>query len=315
MQHRFANKSSTPKSSANAQTSAQRVTNFGSNAERIQHLNSQQNQVYSPPSAVPAFGGVNYYKQRNSDFVTRYAGHNFSPPDYYLEYGDKYCDRFTDEVTPKLSEEGKAWLEQARINLQVAIEEKREANPKHFDALEKDAAQFKAFAYDTHPRAYWDAGLGKLGLLDLVMIGLTPDVGDLVPWEGVSQVAVIAVRLGRQWIENSVEAIGGKETVDWLKDQNQHGLQVIAELVDNQFGGGTTKNLIGTAEELNMQTSKRVGGLYEGARQRGMEDIAKTERFLKMKPGTIDRAANTTREATQNTIDSFQNSLERIWPF
>ena len=193
-QHR----SSKPQMSQSASVQQSRTnTNFGSNAERVQQLqaqSSQKDEKYVRPSSIPPVGDVSYYKQRNDDFVNRYAGYDFTPPDYYLEYGDKYCNRFTDEMTPSyLMRENLA--NKARVNLQVAIEGYRAENPIAFDSLEKDSTQFRAFAYDTHPQAYWDAGLGNLGILDLIMIGLTPDVGDLVPWEGISQVADIAVRL------------------------------------------------------------------------------------------------------------------------
>ena len=43
------------------------------------------------------------------------------PPDYYMNYGDKYARRFTEELSPNLSERGQQWLVDARANLQEAM--------------------------------------------------------------------------------------------------------------------------------------------------------------------------------------------------
>ena len=314
-QHR----SSTAQESGSSEAgSARQNIQFGSNSERAQQLQAASDQdkgIYHKPSPIPPIGDVSYYKQRNDDFVKRYAGYGFTPPDYYLEYGDKYCNRFTDEMTPKLSDEGKIWLEKARVNLQVAIEERREQDPVLFDSVEKDSMQFRTFAYDTHPQAYWDAGLGNLGILDLIMIGLTPDVGDLVPWEGISQVADIAVRLGGRWTENAIDGVGAGSALDWVQKKGSEGMNVLSGLIDDQFGARTTENILQSAGNMTGQTLHQAGQLYEGVRRRGIEDIEKTESFLGMDKGTSNTVANNTREAAQDAVDTLQNALEHIWPF
>ena len=301
---------------SSSSSSTPQKTNYGSNADRIQQVRESNDgrDQYVAPAAIPPVGSIDYYRQRNDDFVQRYTG-RLQPPDYYLSYGDKYCRRFTNEMTPKLSDEGKVWLTQARILLQVAIEDKRAADPRQFDVLEKDSQSFRAFAYETHPQVYWDAGLGNLGLLDLVMIGLTPDVGDLVPWEGISQAADIIVRLGRQWIENSVDMVGGEEVVNWLTEQRQEGVEAITELIDEKFGPGATQSILQAAQDIKTNMAQGAESMYEGARKRGIEDIEKTEKFFGIEPGTVNRAVNSTRENAQDAIDSFQNNLERLWPF
>ena len=46
-------------------------------------------------------GDVTYYRARNDDFIRRNPGR--TPPDYYLEYGDKYAHRFTDDLLVRFS--------------------------------------------------------------------------------------------------------------------------------------------------------------------------------------------------------------------
>ena len=152
------------------------------------------------PTCIVANGNLDYYKQRYEDFKIRNPG--LKPPDYYLDYGDKYAQRFSKETMDNLSPEGKEWLIQTRINLQQAIENKVSADPKGFEELERNPDKFRDFAYDTHADAYWNAGLKDLPLKDLVQIGLTPDFSDLLTPSGVDQVFDI---LGRYYDHYSDE--------------------------------------------------------------------------------------------------------------
>ncbi|OQW92191.1 MAG: hypothetical protein BWK78_02395 [Thiotrichaceae bacterium IS1] len=122
--------------------------------------------------------GCQYYQKRYDDYKARHtcpgcAKHR-NPPDYYLGYGKKYCEKFTHETYPKLSKEGQQWLNKARCNLQTSMEEGLQEHPE----LEKNAKAFRKFAFDSHPKAYLDAGLADLGVGDLVNIGLTPDLSE-----------------------------------------------------------------------------------------------------------------------------------------
>ncbi|MDJ0619878.1 MAG: S8 family serine peptidase [Calothrix sp. MO_192.B10] len=62
-----------------------------------------------------------YLQRRNPDL---------EPPDYYMEYGEKYINRFTNKTRPNLSEDGKQWLDRAKQKLQEAIENKRISDPE-----------------------------------------------------------------------------------------------------------------------------------------------------------------------------------------
>lgn len=166
------------------------------------------------PRPMTKLGGIDYYRARHDDFVRRHPG--VEPPSYYLNYGEKYATRFTEELAPKLSPVGQAWLAQARLNLQVAIEARLKEDPQAFDRLELDDEAFKAFAYDTHPEAYLSAGLEKLPLKDLVRIGLTPDAKDLFSVMGLEQVAEVAAGLASAHARDYLDR-GLRRLPFWLK--------------------------------------------------------------------------------------------------
>jgi hypothetical protein len=128
--------------------------------------------------------GCDYYQKRHDDYVSRHSccDEKSSPPDYYLEYGLKYCVRFTKETNPNLSPKGQAWLQKARCNLQRMMEDDLQRHPE----LEQNADKFREFAFDTHPQAYLDAGLADLSLSDWWQIAKTPDIeewGSLETWK------------------------------------------------------------------------------------------------------------------------------------
>ena len=92
------------------------------------------------PAPVAPDGALSYYRRRHGDFSTRYTDAGLTPPTYYLGYGEKYVGRFTNETNDRLTDEGKAWLVRARVNLQTAIEGRRDADPADFDR-ERDEVQ------------------------------------------------------------------------------------------------------------------------------------------------------------------------------
>lgn len=135
------------------------------------------------PVQTPA---ADYYRQRYDDFVRRNPGK--TPPSYYLEYGQKYLEKFSALGPKDLSPAGLAWRDKTLKNLQDAIEKKRMEDPEGFAKLEQDEAAFKAFAYGTHPEAYLKAGLLKLPAQDLLKIATTPEMKDLLTPDGLRQV-------------------------------------------------------------------------------------------------------------------------------
>ncbi|MCG8423081.1 MAG: DUF4157 domain-containing protein [Proteobacteria bacterium] len=142
------------------------------------------------PQPLPAYVGyTTYYRARHDDFVRR-NGDRAAPP-YYLDYGEKYANRFTQVLFPKLSGQGKHWLVRARLLLQLAIENRLLRDPPAFAELERDHDAFQRFCYDSHPNAYLDAGLRYLPMSDHIQIATTPDLGDLFTIDGLRQVGVV----------------------------------------------------------------------------------------------------------------------------
>lgn len=151
----------------------------------------------SPADLTDSVGTLEYYRQRNDDFIARNPG--VEPPDYYMDYGDKYARRFTEELAPNLSPRGQEWLVDARRGLQERIEARRAEDPAAFAELERNPDAFRRFAYDTHPDAYLDAGLASLPPRDLVQIPLTPDRADLLSPDGIRQAVVAGGGVIADW--------------------------------------------------------------------------------------------------------------------
>jgi hypothetical protein len=146
------------------------------------------NIVAVPPASLrSAIGTRGYYRKRNADFVAR-ADAGETSPDYYLNYGDKYVNRFKTVLRPKLSSTGQAWLDCTLVALQTAIEDQRDANPWAFAEIERDNDKFRDFAYSTHSSAYVDCGVCELPIIDQFKIGFTPDFKDLLSLGGVEQI-------------------------------------------------------------------------------------------------------------------------------
>lgn len=139
------------------------------------------------PAEIPT-GTRDYYRKRYDDFVRRNPG--MTPPSYYLEYGQKYCDRFLSLGPKDLTPKGLEWRDRTLKALQDAIETKRMEDPVGFAQLERDPEAFKKFAYDSHPDAYVQSGLYDLPAQDMLKIGTTPDLKDLFTQDGIRQVVV-----------------------------------------------------------------------------------------------------------------------------
>lgn len=199
------------------------------------------------PTPVAPKGELQYYTDRHNDFLERYRFCGINPPVYYLGYGDKYVRRFTYETHHRLTAKGQAWLSRARVLLQVAIENERAADPVAFDRLERNDAAFTRFAYDTHPDAYWNAGLGDLDIFDLANIGLTPDARDLFGWDGIVQVADIGSRLGQVWGSDAIDMIHGEGTAAMTMDGLMDAYSALGQNIDEVFGEGTAHILEQTA--------------------------------------------------------------------
>jgi len=157
-----------------------------------------------PPAASGIIGTCDYYTWRESNFRERHVGCGHTPPIYYLNYGYKYCVRFGTELHPKLSAQGQLWLANARRLLQVYMEQGLARNM----AIELDSERFKKFAFDTHPDAYWNAGLGNVPLSDKWKIVWTPDGAEWKEWGTWKQALDVGVRQVGHWGRSAAQAHG-----------------------------------------------------------------------------------------------------------
>ena len=157
-------------------------------------LNSYQGLAqFTSDKPKPVDFGLDYYQKRADDFRRRNPG--MEPPDYYLEYGDKYANRFASLDRTDLSAEGLEWRDRTLQALQQAIEDKRIEDPEGFAELERNPQAFREFAYATHPDAYVDSGLYDLPAQDLAVIAATPDLGDVLTQDGIQQTLVTMGKL------------------------------------------------------------------------------------------------------------------------
>jgi hypothetical protein len=159
------------------------------------------------PSLAPqdVLGTTSYYRWRYDNFLDRHSHISDESseqiPDYYLNYGEKYVKKFTEELYPRLSEKGQKWLVEARMNLQTIIEDEIREDAVSFSLLEENSRAFRKFAFDSHPKAYLDAGLADLRLTDLIKIGTTPSIRDLLSKDGTVQVWLIMKALSKDRVK------------------------------------------------------------------------------------------------------------------
>lgn len=147
---------------------------------------SNMNTPRSAPGTI--LGSVGYYKFRHEDFIRRFPGKE--PPAYYMMYGDKYVRKFTEELFEKLTEEGKAWMEDTKLKLQQAIEHKLRQAPE----IELDGEAFKDFAFKSHTEVYEETHAMDLCLADKTAIVSCMDIKDLFGELGL-QVIKVALRI------------------------------------------------------------------------------------------------------------------------
>lgn len=149
---------------------------------------SQPKGLVPKPSPPHILGTVEYYKFRHEDFIRRFPGKE--PPAYYMLYGDKYVRKFTEELYEKLTEEGKAWMEETKLKLQQAIEEKLLEAP----GIELDEEAFKDFAFKSHTRVYEETHAMQLCLADKTAVVSCMDIKDIFGELGL-QVIKVALRI------------------------------------------------------------------------------------------------------------------------
>jgi len=259
------------------------------------------------PNPVTPDGHRTYYVDRHLDFVIRYSN-NPEPPDYYIDYGDKYINRFSDETNPLLTPKGQEWLARARVNLQVAIESERDASPLDYDRLEKDNDAYRSFAMGTHADAYWNAGLGELGAFDLAHIALSPDAKDLFALDGIKQTVDIGTRLLALWGENAVDYALGEGSAEELVNAIYEGYGLVGDGIDEVFGQGTAAALEDAALLLGIETKDLMEDAYYVASDviEGVVDVVDGV----FGEGTVEGVLDSGREVAQDVITGVETAYD-----
>jgi len=152
--------------------------------------------MYSNPSNLShLIGRDDYYWARHVDYALRQP---LKPePDYYLNYGHKYANRFKYQTRQRLSPQGQKWLDLTFLKLQYEMENKLKAEPY----LEYNANELKKFAFGTHPDAYINSGLFYLPSSDWGEIFITPNLVDMFRPNGIVQIFNVLWEF-KTWLPN-----------------------------------------------------------------------------------------------------------------
>jgi hypothetical protein len=147
--------------------------------------------------------GCDYYKLRAEDYESRHTCPECEThplPEYYLGYGLKYCEKFSNEAYEKLSPKGKAWLLKTRCDLQMKMEKALKKNHR----LEMDE-RFTEEVFNMHSSSYLEAGLADLSPGDLWEIFRTPELNEWTKWETWTQAGKVSPPVAKGLAEKYVK--------------------------------------------------------------------------------------------------------------
>ena len=214
-----------------------------------------------PPYPAPKdiIGTKSYYVFRDKDFKNR-SENKKTPPDYYLDYGNKYCKAFSEKTRPKLSSKGKTWLDKTLIALQESIEKKLKADPK----IELDSTKFRKYAFDSHPDCYIKSGLFDLSPEDLFWIGWTPELKEFFKLETWVQI----IKVVKSWSVEKAEQLakGAIKVWDSAKGQFEAGKKTVAKALNNWYDAAKD-----TGKKITKKTAEFISWLTECEEQARLE--------------------------------------------
>ena len=148
-------------------------------------------------------------------------------------YGYKYCERFTNQLMPKLTIVGKKWFKETRLNLQKLMEqgvvnkyyvsklskdynikngftkkgqsesESKKIIEKFYTNIELNNTRFQSFAFATHPDAYNPKKMSELPAQDLIRIMFTPDLKEFIKLETFAQIKTMMKNMDYETITES----------------------------------------------------------------------------------------------------------------
>ena len=183
-------------------------------------------------------------------------------------YGFKYCDRFTNELMPKLTSTGQAWLRQAKLDLQTYMEQglvseyyvstyngsyniknglvlkniktnaitrsSTSVINKFYTNIELNNTKFQSFAFATHPDAYNPKRMSSLPAHDLIRIMLTPDMKEWLGAETWEQAWIMAKNMDYSGVTKATWDKLKKDTKEVI-DELQESMNKEASKLKKQF--------------------------------------------------------------------------------
>ena len=165
-----------------------------------------------------------YYIFREQEYRTFHR--TTTPQTYYLSYGYKYAQKFSNE-SHKFSEKGQQWVQEVMLNLQKAMEDR--LDDLDGTDLEKEAENFQDFAFESHVNAYWNINgtvpFYELEVRDLILIFQIIDIQDLLSLRGLKQ----EFKLGEKYINHIIE-----EAQRTLADYTQLLQKIINSKIANE---------------------------------------------------------------------------------
>ncbi len=180
-----------------------------------------------PPANLSSLVGTEYfYIFRHQDYVRRTGR---PAPDYYLNYGQKYYNKFQ-SAKQSMSQAGAAWVDLTAYLLQDRLNSLVVDNPQ----IEADSLSY--YAFGMHCRAYLDAGFLSLSVLDRVTVVTTIELSDLLTEDGLHQVSQMIEAMLSNYVEHPDKAYD--DAVD-LIDNWEDVKDAINEYIDRYiFNGG-----------------------------------------------------------------------------
>ena len=147
----------------------------------MKELSKNSKFIYPDVAPTDIIGRPEYYLFRSDNFTLRANAMSIkqTAPEYYLNFGFKYANRFLNEVSPELTETGRNWVIETTEILQLDIENKLKEDPD----IEFLKDKFEDFVFWTHPAAYLKTGFFSLPARDIVKIVSAIDANDLFRFE------------------------------------------------------------------------------------------------------------------------------------
>ncbi|MBK7758651.1 MAG: hypothetical protein IPI35_20095 [Deltaproteobacteria bacterium] len=271
------------------------------------------------PGSVAADGALSYYRRRHGDFSTRYtdAGSRRRRITWAMARstsGASPMGRTTASPTrarPGWCGRGSTCRRPSRAAATPT--------PPTSTAWRRTTRRSPRSAYGTHADAYWNAGLGDLSPFDLANIGLTPDVRDLVAFDGLTQVADIGSRLLGTWGEDAIDYVAGDGATDELVDVAYEGFGVVGDGIDEVFGEGTAQALTDGADALGQDALALAEDAHGVASEVVGEGVDALDSVIGEEGATeaaIDSARETASDLADGAeagVDSASAWAEEVW--